>query len=122
MEKPCGRCSKKSVMRMRFWRDRADKILATLDPLASMAELDSDAWTGLIEGIDSDLPEFRALLAELNPKTNVLKGLTDEDAVGELPPSFGNLGASPPRQQLSRKCVVQTFLTGILIFKCSRGL
>jgi len=30
----------------------ADKILATLDPLASMAELDTDAWTALIEGID----------------------------------------------------------------------
>jgi DNA modification methylase len=63
----------------------ADKILATLDPLASMAELDTDAWTALIDGIDSDLPEFRDLLAELNPQTDVFRGLTDEDAIPEPP-------------------------------------
>ena len=45
----------------------ADKILATLDPLASMAELDTDAWRALIDGIDSDMPEFRDLLAEFSP-------------------------------------------------------
>jgi len=63
----------------------ADKILATLDPLASMAELDADAWTALIDGIDSDLPEFRDLLADLSPQTDVLRGLTNEDAIVEPP-------------------------------------
>jgi DNA modification methylase len=63
----------------------ADKILATLDPLASMAELDTDAWTALIDGIDSDMPEFRDLLAELSPQTDVLRGLTDEDAIVQRP-------------------------------------
>src|SRR5262245_3004957 len=31
----------------------ANNVLATLDPLASLAELDTDAWTGWIAGIDS---------------------------------------------------------------------
>jgi DNA modification methylase len=63
----------------------ADKILATLDPLASMAELDTDAWRALIDGIDSDMPEFRDLLTEFSPQTDVLRGLTDEDAKVEPP-------------------------------------
>jgi len=61
----------------------ADKILATLDPLASMAEFDTDAWTALIEDIDSDLPDFRALLEELNPQTNVSN--IEDDAAPEPP-------------------------------------
>jgi DNA modification methylase len=63
----------------------ADKILATLDPLASMAELDTDAWRALIEGIDADLPGFRDLLADLSPQTEVWRGLTNEDAIVEPP-------------------------------------
>src|SRR5262245_32214652 len=63
----------------------ADKILATLDPVASMAELDTDAWTALIDGIDADLPEFRDLLTEFSPQMGVLRGLTDEDAIVEPP-------------------------------------
>ncbi len=48
----------------------ADKILATLDPLAGMAEMDDDAWSSLIEGLDADLPDFRGLLDTLNPNPN----------------------------------------------------
>src|SRR5262249_48128753 len=36
----------------------ADKILATLDPLASMAELDTEAWAELMINIESNTPEF----------------------------------------------------------------
>jgi hypothetical protein len=60
----------------------ADKILATLDPLAAMAEPDSDVWAQLMIGIESNTPEFEELLAELRPET-VAFGLTDEDSIPE---------------------------------------
>jgi DNA modification methylase len=63
----------------------ADKLLATLDPLAGMAELDADVWANLVAGIESDLPEFQELLVELSPEIGVTTGLTDEDAVPALP-------------------------------------
>src|SRR5260370_26054711 len=44
----------------------ADKVLATLDPLASMAELDSEAWAALLNGLESDLPDFADLLSDLS--------------------------------------------------------
>jgi DNA modification methylase len=61
----------------------AEKILATLDPLAGMAEIDDSAWSSLIEGLDVELPEFGDLLAMLNP--NHKSGLTDEDAIPPVP-------------------------------------
>jgi len=61
----------------------ADKILATLDPLAGMAEIDDDAWSSLIEGLDAELPDFRGLLDTLNP--NPKRGLTAEDEIPPVP-------------------------------------
>src|SRR5215831_18073217 len=44
----------------------ADKILATLDPLAGMAEVDTEALAKLVLEIESETPEFGDLLGELN--------------------------------------------------------
>jgi DNA modification methylase len=64
--------------------DEADKILATYDPLAGMAEVDGAAWAKLIDGIEFTEAEFGSLLTELRPGHKA--GLTDEDAVPEPPP------------------------------------
>ena len=61
------------------------KLLATLDPLAGMAALDEKAWATLIGNIDSDSPEFRSLLNELNPEPTFKVGLVDEDSAPVLP-------------------------------------
>src|SRR5262249_34143852 len=63
----------------------ADKILATLDPLTGMAESDSKEWAALLEGIESDLPEFADLLSDLSPQAGLYPGLTDENAIPEPP-------------------------------------
>src|SRR5262249_51027925 len=62
----------------------AEKLLATFDPLAAMAELDTVAWTSLIDGIEFEVPEFGEFLEALNPRT-IHSGLTDEDAAPPLP-------------------------------------
>lgn len=43
----------------------ADKLLATLDPLAAMAEIDLEALAALGEGIQFDSSDLDAMLAEL---------------------------------------------------------
>src|SRR5262245_19857658 len=43
----------------------ADKVLATLDPLAGMAICDVDAFQKLVGTIEADFPEFNAVLIEL---------------------------------------------------------
>src|SRR5262249_57453474 len=52
----------------------ADKILATLDPLTGMAESDSKEWAALLEGIESDLPEFADLLSDLSSPSGLYPG------------------------------------------------
>ena len=66
----------------------AGKILATLDPLAAMAEADEDAWSKLIDGLDADIPEFGDFLSDLAPlKNDASGGLSDEDAAPVAPES-----------------------------------
>lgn len=67
----------------------ADLILATHDPLAAMAETDSDLLRGLIEGLD----DGAALLAKAAQSESALlkmlqagEGLTDPDDVPEAEP------------------------------------
>jgi DNA modification methylase len=63
--------------------NEADKILATLDPLASMAELDMDAFGKLADGIEFDVPEFGQLLQELkSPSSQAIDG---EDDIPDVP-------------------------------------
>src|SRR5262249_25935619 len=61
----------------------ADKILATLDPLAAMAEVDGEALAKLVLDIEPETVEFGDLLAALNPQLSA--GLIDEDTVPERP-------------------------------------
>jgi hypothetical protein len=60
-----------------------DKILATLDPLAGMAEIDDESLSKLMITLQPDTTQFGELLAELSPRGMV--GLIDEDAVPEPP-------------------------------------
>ncbi len=61
----------------------ADKILATFDPLSAMAEIDSGAWSSLIDGITFTDADFGKVLGGLRP--GVKPGKTDEDAIPEPP-------------------------------------
>jgi DNA modification methylase len=63
----------------------AEKILATLDPITGMAEIDEAAFAALIEGMDANLPEFQELLTELQP-SYTKRGLIDEDTAPEIDP------------------------------------
>ena len=61
----------------------ADKILATFDPLSGMAEIDSGAWSSLIDGITFTEADFGKVLGGLRP--GVKPGKTDENAVPQTP-------------------------------------
>jgi DNA modification methylase len=69
----------------------ADKLLATLDPLAGLAEGNPEALTALLATVETDSPAVKELLAalaagDLTPLAAVEgDGLTDPDAVPELP-------------------------------------
>jgi DNA modification methylase len=70
----------------------ADKLLVTLDPLASLAEAHPDALTGLLASVATDSTAVQALLAnlaagELVPflEPGPLAGLVDPDEIPELP-------------------------------------
>ena len=64
----------------------ADEVLATLDPLASLAETDVTALKTLLEGIDSDNENLNTLLEDISDNYNVgiaelLEQSTDADYV-----------------------------------------
>jgi DNA modification methylase len=70
----------------------ADKLLATLDPLASLAEANREALTALLATVDTDSAAVQAMLAnlgagELTPFVDPgeIPGLTDPDEVPEPP-------------------------------------
>jgi DNA modification methylase len=70
----------------------ADKLLVTLDPLASLAEANRDAITSLLASVETDSAAVQALLAdlaagELTPflDPGEMAGLTDPDEVPEPP-------------------------------------
>jgi DNA modification methylase len=70
----------------------ADKLLVTLDPLASLAEAHPDALTGLLASVATDSSAVQALLAQLAAGELVpflepgpLAGLVDPDAIPEPP-------------------------------------
>lgn len=66
----------------------ADKLLATLDPLAAMAQPDQDALLNLLQSVQFESPAVNAMLEALaNGETQPLpdmQGLTDPDDVPEL--------------------------------------
>src|SRR5260370_10154337 len=70
----------------------ADKLLATLDPLASLAQADRDALTALLASVDTDSAAVQAMLTDLAAGAltpfvdpGEVPGLTDPDAIPEPP-------------------------------------
>src|SRR5439155_3109266 len=70
----------------------ADKLLVTLDPLASLAEADRDTLTALLASVDTDCAAVQAMLAdlaagELTPFVDLgpLAGHTDPDDIPAPP-------------------------------------
>ncbi len=64
--------------------EEADKLLASLDPLAAMAGKDDNLLRDLLSGIETDSDALRSMFDDLvapDPTT----GLTDPDDVPELP-------------------------------------
>jgi DNA modification methylase len=72
----------------------ADKLLATLDPLAGMAGADADLLGELLASVQTESEAVAALLkglAEQHPLPPT-EGLTDDDAVPEAPEPITKLG------------------------------
>jgi DNA modification methylase len=73
------------------WSEEQERtILATLDPLAAMAEADGPALEALLREVDASSPAVQTLLAELAQEHGLLPsepsaGLTDPDAIPEPP-------------------------------------
>jgi hypothetical protein len=71
------------------WTEEQEKkILATLDPLASLAGADTDALDKLLREIDTGSEALQNLLSELrqqNGLDKVLEGLSDPDDIPEPP-------------------------------------
>jgi DNA modification methylase len=72
--------------------EEADKLLLTLDPLASLAEAKADALTSLLATVDTDNEAIQDLLKELAsgqltrfPEPTKIEGLTDPDDIPEPP-------------------------------------
>jgi DNA modification methylase len=72
--------------------EEAEKLLLTLDPLASLAEANADALTSLLASVDTDNEAVQALLTQLAageltpfPEPEQIEGLTDPDHVPEPP-------------------------------------
>jgi hypothetical protein len=72
--------------------EEADKLLVTLDPLASLAEANLDQLTALLASVDTDSEAVQNLLKELAageltrfPAPEKFVGLTDPDAIPEPP-------------------------------------
>jgi DNA modification methylase len=70
----------------------ADKLLVTLDPLASLAEANRDALTSLLAAVDTDSTAVQAMLADLGAGELIpfldpgeIPGLTDPDQI-PMPP------------------------------------
>lgn len=76
----------------------ADEVLATLDPLASLAEPDAGSLQALLAGMDTD-DTLQVLIQDISDAYNV--GLTEllaqptEAAYTELPEKFGGMELTP---------------------------
>ena len=85
----------------------ADEVLATLDPLASLAETDVDALSTLLEGIDRDNETLNALLEDIGDNyslglNELLEQATDADYV-------------PPDNRLASSGQVPEGMKGLLL-------
>jgi hypothetical protein len=70
----------------------ADEVLATLDPLASLAETDVSALKGLLDGIDNTNEELNTLLKDISDTYNVgLAELREQATKADYVPPDGHL-------------------------------
>ena len=69
--------------------EEADKLLATIDPLAAMAEADADKLRELLESVETASEDLANMFTELAEEAGILDGLNDveitEDEVPEPP-------------------------------------
>ena len=73
----------------------ADEVLATLDPLASMAEPDMEALKALIGGIDKDDENLNILLEDIRDNYNVgIYELMEQATDAEYVPPDNTLGSN----------------------------
>lgn len=77
----------------------AAKLLATLDPLAAMAEASATALDALLRDVDSSNEAVQAMLAELAEKAGVVPG--DEP---EAPEGFPEVGEDIETEHTCPKC------------------
>lgn len=72
--------------------EEADKILATLDPLAGMADTDSKLLNELMSSIKTDSEAFQKLLMETAPGAFTIEGKTDPDEIPDKAPAVCKTG------------------------------
>ena len=63
----------------------ADKLLATLDPLAAMAETNREAAASLLQSIDCNNAELSSLLADIGRRTRAVMETIEKPAAGGNP-------------------------------------
>lgn len=63
----------------------ADKLLATLDPLAALAERNDEAVRALLERVETDSEAVRAMLRDLVPELVRPEGFNVEEAMAAAP-------------------------------------
>ncbi|UCG53621.1 MAG: DNA modification methylase [Candidatus Latescibacterota bacterium] len=88
--------------------EEANKIMATLDPLAGMAEGDADALTAVLEGMQTENEDFAALLAEIAGDYGALEA----DLGGEEEEEEDEETAIPPEPPTIVVSAGETWLCG----------
>lgn len=63
--------------------EEADKLLATIDPIAAMAETNSQALSDLLEEMSSDSEAVTAMLAELAKSSGVFEQIISKETGGD---------------------------------------
>ena len=95
--------------------EEADKLLATIDPIAGMAETNSQALTDLLSEMSSNSEAVTSLFADLAKRNGILEQIlstetgdsSTEEAEGEEEESSGSDPATPPPSGVR---MVQLFL------------
>lgn len=71
--------------------EEADKLLATVDPIAAMADANSEALHGLLGGVSSDSEALTSLFEDLARRNGIyLQALGDGEADSETEPGSGS--------------------------------